>query len=34
MKAKTLKLKYPNNPGALLDKLEVVDYNILTIISI
>lgn len=26
MKAKTLKLKYPKNPGTLLDKPEVVDY--------
>ena len=26
MKAKVLKLKYPKNPGALLDKPEVVDY--------
>ena len=26
MKAKTLKLKYPKNPGALLDKPEMVDY--------
>ena len=26
MKAKTLKLKYPKNPGNLLDKPEVVDY--------
>ena len=26
MEAKTLKLKYPKNPGALLDKPEVVDY--------
>ena len=26
MKAKLLKLKYPKNPGALLDKPEVVDY--------
>ena len=26
MKAKILKLKYPKNPGALLDKPEVVDY--------
>ena len=26
MKAKTLKLKYPKNPGVLLDKPEVVDY--------
>ena len=26
MKAKTLKLKYPKKPGALLDKPEVVDY--------
>ena len=26
MKAKSLKLKYPKNPGALLDKPEVVDY--------
>ena len=26
MKSKTLKLKYPKNPGTLLDKPEVVDY--------
>jgi hypothetical protein len=26
MKTKTFKLKYPKNPGNLLDKLEVVDY--------